>query len=77
MKAKKTTNEYKTFIKQTERAVSFAEKRVQNAIKLGFKAVILPKRNYDSVKKYADKIELIPVSYVSQAVKKLFGENKE
>lgn len=59
------------------RAVSFAEKRVQNAIKLGFKAVILPKRNYDSVKKYADKIELIPVSYVSQAVKKLFGENKE
>ena len=59
------------------RAVSFAEKRVQNAIKLGFKAVILPKRNYDSVKKYADKIELIPVSYVSQAVKKLFGENKD
>lgn len=59
------------------RAVSFAEKRVQNAIKLGFKAVILPKRNYESVKKYADKIELIPVSYVSQAVKKLFGENKE
>ncbi len=59
------------------RAVSFAEKRVQNAIKLGFKAVILPKRNYDSVKKYADKIELIPVSYVSQAIKKLFGENKE
>ncbi len=59
------------------RAVSFAEKRVQNAIKLGFKAVILPKRNYDAVKKYADKIELIPVSYVSQAVKKLFGESKE
>lgn len=59
------------------RAVSFAEKRVQNAIKLGFKAVILPKRNYDSVKKYADKIELIPVSYVSQAVKKLFGDSKE
>jgi len=26
MKAKKTTNEYKTFIKQTERAVSFAER---------------------------------------------------
>ncbi len=59
------------------RAVSFAEKRVQNAIKLGFKAVILPKRNFESVKKFADKIELIPVSYVSQAVKKLFGENKE
>ena len=59
------------------RAVSFAEKRVQNAIKLGFKSVILPKRNYESVKKYADKIELIPVSYVSQAVKKLFGENQE
>ena len=59
------------------RAVSFAEKRVQNAIKLGFKSVVLPKRNYESVKKYADKIELIPISYVSQAVTKLFGEIKE
>ncbi len=59
------------------RAVSFAEKRVQNAIKLGFKAVILPKRNYESVKKYEDKIEIVPVSYVSQAIKFVLGENKE
>ena len=53
------------------RAVSFAEKRVMNAIKLGFKKIIIPKRNYDSVKKYSDKIEIIPVSYVSQAIKNL------
>lgn len=59
------------------RAVSFSEKRVQNAIKLGFKTVILPKRNYDSVKKYADKIEIIPVSYLSQAIKNAFIEKAE
>ncbi|MBR6736882.1 MAG: DNA repair protein RadA [Clostridia bacterium] len=51
------------------RAVSFAEKRVQNAIKLGFKKVIIPKRNYENVKKYADKITIVPVSFVSQAIK--------
>ncbi len=56
------------------RAVSFAEKRVQNAVKLGFKKIILPKRNYDSVKKYADKIEIIPVSHIYEAIKKVLGE---
>ncbi len=57
------------------RAVSFAEKRVQNAIKLGFKTVIIPKRNYDSVKKYADKIKIIPVSYVSQAINSIIEKD--
>ena len=56
------------------RAVSFAEKRVLNAIKLGFKTVIIPKRNFDSVKKYAGEIEIIPVSYVSQAIKAIIVE---
>lgn len=56
------------------RAVSFSEKRVQNAVKLGFKKVVLPKRNYDSVKKYADKIEIIAVSHVYEAIKKVLGE---
>jgi len=56
------------------RAVSFAEKRVLNAIKLGFKKVIIPKRNYDAVKKYSDKIEIISVSHVYEAIKKVLGE---
>ena len=56
------------------RAVSFAEKRVLNALKLGFKTVVIPKRNYDAVKKYSDKIEIIPVSYVSQAIKAVINE---
>ena len=59
------------------RAVSFAEKRVMNAIKLGFKKIIIPKRNYDSVKKYSDKIEIIPISYISQGVKILFSNEQK
>ena len=58
------------------RAVSFAEKRVSDAIKFGFKKIIIPKRNYDSVKKYGDKIEIIPVSYLSQAIKNLFSNDQ-
>ena len=56
------------------RAVAFAEKRVLNAIKLGFKKIIVPKRNYDSVKKYLDKIEIITVSHIYEAIKKTLGE---
>ncbi len=56
------------------RAVSHAEKRVLNAIKLGFKRIILPKRNYDAVKKYSDKIEIISVSHVYEAIKKVLKE---
>lgn len=56
------------------RAVAFAEKRVLNAIKLGFKKIIVPKRNYDSVKKYSDKIEIITVSHIYEAIKKTLGE---
>ena len=58
------------------RAVSFAEKRVSDAIKFGFKKIIIPKRNFESVKKYGDKIEIIPVSYLSQAIKLLFGNDQ-
>ncbi len=57
------------------RAVAFAEKRVQNAIKLGFKTIIIPKRNFDVVKKYADKIKIIPVSYVSQAINSIIEKD--
>ena len=39
------------------RAVSYAEKRVQECVKMGFKRVILPAKNMKSVAKYADKIK--------------------
>ena len=58
------------------RPVSQAEKRVVDSIKFGFKKIIIPKRNYDSVKKYKDKIEIIPVSYLSQAIKTLFTNDE-
>ena len=54
------------------RPVVQAEKRILDAIKFGFKKIIIPKPNYDSLKKYSSKIEIIPVSYVSQAIKLLF-----
>lgn len=59
------------------RAVSFAEKRVQNAIKLGFKKIVIPKRNYESVKKFENKIEIVPVSYLSQAIKEVITATAE
>ncbi len=59
------------------RGVSQAEKRINDSIKLGFKKIILPKRNYDAVKKYADKIEIIPVSHLYQAIKLVFTDKKE
>lgn len=59
------------------RPVMQAEKRVNECIKMGFKKVIVPKRNMSSLEKFKDKIELIPVSYVSQAVKSIFGSNKD
>ncbi len=55
------------------RSVNYSEKRVLDAIKFGFKKIIIPKRNYESVKKHGDKIEIIPVSYLSQAIKLLFN----
>jgi len=56
------------------RAVMQAEKRVSESIKLGFKRIILPYRNYKSVEKYKDKAELIPVSNVYEAIKKIVIE---
>ena len=56
------------------RGVTQAEKRVVDSIKLGFKKIIIPKYNYNAVKKYADKIEIVAVSYLSQAIKHLFSD---
>ena len=56
------------------RGVSFAEKRVNECAKMGFKRVILPAKNLKSCEKLKGKIELVPVSYVSQMIKKLFSQ---
>ncbi len=53
------------------RPVSYADKRVNECIKTGFKRVILPAKNMKTCQKYADKIELIPVQYVGQMIKAL------
>lgn len=53
------------------RAVSYADKRVNECVKTGFKRVILPKKNMKACEKYKDQIELIPVQYVGQMIKAL------
>lgn len=53
------------------RPVSYADKRVNECVKTGFKRVILPAKNMKTCKKYEDKIELIPVQYVGQMIKAL------
>lgn len=59
------------------RGVTFAEKRVNECIKMGFKRVLFPAKNFKSVKKFEDKIELVPVQYVSGMLKKLFPDRQE
>ena len=57
------------------RPVTFAEKRVNECIKTGFKRVLLPMKNVKACQKYADKIELVPVQYVGQMIKALHLKN--
>lgn len=59
------------------RAVSYAEKRVQECVKMGFKRVILPAKNMKTVAKYADKISIIPVLYVNTMIKTLFKNQNQ
>jgi len=54
------------------RGVNFADKRVNECLKMGFKRVILPAKNLKACEKFKGKIELVPVSYVSQMIKTLF-----
>lgn len=54
------------------RGTQFAEKRINEAIKMGFKRVIFPKKNYANVKKFEDSIELVPISFISQIFDKVF-----
>lgn len=55
------------------RGVHFAEKRVAECLKLGFKKVIIPRYNYKAVKKYENDLEIVPVAYVRDALKAVFG----
>ncbi len=53
------------------RPVAYADKRVNECIKTGFKRVIIPAKNKKACEKYADKIELVPVQYLGQMLKAL------
>lgn len=57
------------------RAVQYAEKRVQECVKMGFKRVLLPAKNMKSVAKYADKISIVPVLYLGTMLKSLFPQD--
>ncbi len=54
------------------RGVSFADKRVNECLKMGFKRVVLPSKNMKACEKFKGKIELVPVTYVTQMIKALF-----
>ena len=56
------------------RGVSFAEKRVNECLKMGFRRVVLPAKNMKACEKFQGKIELVPVSYVTQMIKTLFPD---
>lgn len=56
------------------RSVSHAEKRINEAARLGFKRCILPYYNYQNLPKDISKdMELVPVKSVRQAVKMMMG----
>ena len=59
------------------RGVTFAEKRVNECVKMGFKRVVFPAKNFKSVKKFEDKIRLIPVQFVNQMIRKLFPDERQ
>lgn len=54
------------------RAVQYAEKRVSECVKMGFRRVLLPAKNMKSVAKYADKISIVPILYLGTMLKSLF-----
>jgi len=54
------------------RAVQYAEKRVSECVKMGFKRVLLPAKNMKTVSKYADKISIVPILYLGTMLGTLF-----
>ena len=59
------------------RGVGYADKRVNECIKMGFRRVILPEKNKKACEKFAGKIELVPVRYVSEMIRALFPQIAE
>lgn len=55
------------------RPVSRIEQRIQEAEKLGFKDIIIPKRNINALKGKSFAINLHPVRKVEEAIRELFG----
>lgn len=55
------------------RPVSRIEQRIQEAEKLGFKDIIIPKRNINALKGKNFAINLHPVRKVEEAIRELFG----
>ncbi len=53
------------------RPVAYADKRVNECVKTGFKRIILPAKCMKACEKYKEQIELIPVQYVGQMIKAL------
>lgn len=54
------------------RTITHSEKRVQEAAKLGFKKIVIPKNNLKHVKR-TDGIQVVGVESVQQAIKELIG----
>jgi DNA repair protein RadA/Sms len=50
------------------RAISFADRRIQEAIKLGFKKIVLPKSNLKNFKQNKE-LEYIPVETIQDAIR--------
>ncbi len=50
------------------RAISFADRRIQEAVKLGFKKVVLPKGNFKKFKQ-SNELEYIPVENIQDAIR--------
>ncbi len=50
------------------RAISFADRRIQEAVKLGFKKIVLPKSNLKNFKQ-SKELEYIPVENIQDAIR--------
>ena len=58
------------------RGVNFADKRVNECLKMGFKRVLLPEKNVKACEKFKNKIQLVPVRYVSEMIRILFAQER-
>ncbi len=56
------------------RSVMQAEKRVSECVRMGYKRVLVPDRNAKNLEKFKDKIKIVPVKHVYQAIKIVLDE---